>query len=181
MNYSEYKKERKNMLVRAHTAISMIKARNIEIPKQLDGFDIRLKIEPDDYADISMFGKFTDIKQEGVIATNRGRGSYKYFVPEYPIKERRETYNSKYWGMSKHNAWLKANQDARKAMKEAAAPRLVFVQAIAIKNGVELGKSALGNVPDDDFQNAEIYQVIREAVGEAKHNLKNLVIQHIAC
>ena len=129
--------------------------------------------------DCSNYGKFTDIWEEGAIKIfPRPRGTARYFIPEYPLSERIETYNDKYHGMSKQDAFIRANKDVRKDLELAKDAYSVYVKVISSKNGIELGSYGICcdgiGIEDEIYKKDVLFDIIPCAIEKAKEALKEL-------
>lgn len=177
--FEQYKKARNNMTTGAKHALAEIRASEKELPSQIDGFDITWKIDSEDYMPCEDLGTFTNTWQLGALQNfPRERLAYKWFIPEYPIAERIETLNNKYWGMSKQNAFVAANKAAREDMEKAKELHWVYVEVTISKKGTILstaGMSADSSIEENKpYLNEVLNELIPEALENAKKQLKEL-------
>jgi hypothetical protein len=144
-----------------------------------DGFLVRLRIELDDYTDLSWLGEFTDDPTDAVPNPEYGHGSYRYFRPTRTTEERREEYSRLGWakGPADQQARLDVEQDARMAVDYCEH----YISARAYRDEIELGSAGLGGVGfSDDYRermtylNQIAFELIPEAIEEARTALGKL-------
>lgn len=150
-----------------------------------DGFRIKVELVPDDHADTSWIGKYTDKwEADAIERRDRERNTYKYFVPA-------NTYDDHFQGLRKLN-YSKAEADllARsyvkrdfEQMEKINSGDIQFVGIVvkAYRKGIRLGDaSCWGYELDNYFSRSEAYingsaeDLIAEAISDAKSNLEAL-------
>lgn len=166
-----------------------------------EGFTVQASLEYDEYCNSRLedLGKFTDSREDGAIARfpddehprrpmnvrngkRRSRKFYdrhslRFFVPNYPIAERRETLHGQGYsrGVADYLARKQAYEDAEKAEDVQTAS----LDVVIFKNGVELARNSLGGIetdPDDWSldEYLDSYSILSDAIVEAKETLKGL-------
>lgn len=152
-----------------------------------EGFDIEVRIVPDNDSDMSDLGTFTDAWEEGAVRNPNHRHDshvYAWFVPERATMEELYPWYREQ-GSSKAVARERVRQAAEEDAQYAADNRSYGVIVTASKAGVELGSESLWGVTfDDDFDweghhyttdLAENNGMITLAIEEAREALPSLL------
>ncbi len=135
-------------------------------------FTVHVKVEydrdltPDDVG----LGRFVSEDEDGAIKRpSPGRDEYKYFIPNYSLKERIRDYREA--GLPKGQANDKAREgvfeDLRQAetMGEDWSPLVVIAEVFY--KGIELCVDALGSVTLADRDDPYLFDVARDVIAEA--------------
>jgi hypothetical protein len=147
-----------------------------------DGFVINITVEPEDDADLSWVGEFTDHpgNQFAFERKHANHNHYKYFVPsrEYDPAD----YSKLGW--PKHAAYLQCLAD-RKADWEMAEKLVTegmwWIRVTASLDDEEFGSDSIGNVDLGYVRQAiRDYDLIGDAIAEAKETILNDALQSMA-
>jgi hypothetical protein len=136
----------------------------------VDGWDITITSEPDDMADFSKLGTFTDDNSDPLTVTNPewngDSRNYQFFRPEW----------IHYWrqGTSKQDARRRLIESVRQDAQMACEQQYV-ITATASREGVELGTEHLGGTYLDSSNDlmwaVEDHDMIGEAIARAEEAL----------
>lgn len=162
-----------------------------------DGFHVIIRVEPDDYNDLSYLGTFSDRWEEGAIQLAPHEGlraigptqgdAYRYFVPAITEAETRAHLNK--LGYSKGVAADMAREDVMRSLEALTTTTSSMVSVTAYKAGVDLGRAVLGGIDtswDQSYEEARRYieqtidDMIGEAIDEARETLESLCAEHRA-
>jgi len=150
-----------------------------------NGFELRATAQPDDYADLSWIGSFTDKWQPGAVKRQHvGRHEYAYFVPENPTDWHRRELRKLNYG--KGEAALLAASYTRSDLHllETYGDRWQewLVTVTASRAGIELGQSSVGGVGGSenhaktlDYLTETAFELAGEAVDGAQDALGRLL------
>jgi hypothetical protein len=150
-----------------------------------DGFKIKVELVPDDHADSSWIGTYTDKwEAEAIERRDRERHTYKYFVPT-------NSYSAHFQGLRALN-YGKAESDllARsyvkrdfEQMEKINSGDIQFVGIVvkAYRNGIRLGDASCWGFELDNYSskseayiNSSAEDLIAEAISDAKSNREAL-------
>jgi len=144
-----------------------------------NGFDVVVRIIPDDYPDTSFLGTFTD-DPDNAIPTGGGSRDWQFFRPE-GMDDLYEWLRTK-GGMTVEQATDKRSEAAQLALRQATDPYVYQVVVTVYRQGVELALDALSGVyfdqehdPWGDHYGTELANdMIPTAIEEAKAVLARL-------
>lgn len=152
-----------------------------EVRMTLDGFDIVVRLEPDDVDTSDYLGSFTDKFELGAIARkNPGRNEYKYFVPGISREEHRKSLSM--MGYSRGEANRLASKYVREDM--ARAERFASgdighwcILVRVYKESIGLAVDSLGGIDhdsDQEFIDSSAWDCIENALPEARKMIEKL-------
>jgi hypothetical protein len=149
---------------------------------EVDGFDISIRVEPDDSNDYSFLGEFSD--NEGIDSIKNPEAWNRYGEPNHnylayftpAISEAEHFAYLHKSGMDKQSAHLKAREIVIEMMNTARDYSASVLFVTASRDGIELGSDVLGGIDYDDPADAVWdHDMIDNAIGEAKAKLAELI------
>jgi hypothetical protein len=149
-----------------------------------DGFDLVATVEPDDYADGSYLGEFSDTRTPDSIKSPRYHApsafqTSEWFTPAITAHEHRDGLVE--MGYSHAVAYETAMQYVRRDMETLLDLTEYVVTVTASRNGIKLGSASVGGVGfSDDYTEARRYaddtasELADEAIEQASAALASL-------
>jgi len=142
-----------------------------------DGFDIRVEMTPDEYADLSYLGEFTNQWTEGAIRHERlDSRSLSWFAPMTTEDEHFKSLRAMKFGRTtaRERAQSYVQCDYRRLRQCGDAWVPVDIVVTVSRAGIELESAALGPVEsdaDDSYITEIVLDLTSQAIDEAKEVL----------